>query len=293
MRFVKTLIAFLLGSAAVGMAFQAKSDVNHMMRMITHHSGWVMFLSNFFTIGFGFMYVVNIGALFYSLLGLPCIRGPIFRERERETTTCRLIQCCLGPCCATYQQAIVAVTLFNQIMLSYLYMGVCMTLGGLLCMCHGGNAVVSHFQGLLDTYHSRNSYQAGSFSPVNWLMNLNVEKYCDATRGMNESMYQLFMGCVLSVISQVLMIMVISEEKGRIEGTMADGVIREDGASRSRRKRGDYSDSSSSDSEGERDVSQLSYYKPASIAGAGRNYNVPGGYQAGGARSLPTTMLIT
>jgi len=277
-RLVKAIIAFLIGSASVGLAFQAKHDVNMMMRMITHHTGIVAFLSNFFTIGFGFMYIVNVGCVIYTLIGLSCIRNCIFRERQNETTKCRAIQCCLGPCCATYQQSMVAISLCIQVGLSYCYLLFGVFLGMLLGMCHGGNAVVSSFQGLLDTYHSRNSYQAGSFSPMNWLMNINVEKYCDATRGMDAAAMQCFTGCLLSVVSQTLMIMVISEEKGRIEGTMAEGDMLQ---ARSKRPRGkgdakrDYSDSESS-SESDNEPDPLARYRQQGPAYGGRNYKTAG-----------------
>jgi len=282
-RFVKTLIAFLIANVAVGLAFQAKRDFNNMMRMVTKHTGFILFFSNFFTFGFGFMYLVNLGCVLYSFLGLGCCRNAIFRERENETRRCRIIQCVLGPFCATYQQIAVFITLCIQIGLSYIYLSMGILLGFLLGMCKGGNAVVSSFQGFLDTFHSRNSYQAGSFSPMNWLMDLNVEKYCDATRGMNATVMQCFTGCLLSVLSQALMMSVISEEKGRIEGTMAEGQIVRDTSKKKKGKGGrdndSDSDSSSSSSEGARnEVDPLRQYRQQSNTG-GRNYKLPGGYQ--------------
>lgn len=262
-RLVKAIIAFLIGSFAVGLAFQAKRDVNDMMRMVTKHNGIVAFLSNLFTVGFGFMYIVNLGCIVYTLLGLSCIRNCIFRERVNETTKCRAIQCCLGPCCASYQQAMVCITLGIQIGLSYCYLMMGVFLGFLGGMCHGGDAVVTSLQGLLDTYHSRNSYQAGSFSPVNWLMNMNVQKYCDATRGMNEAAMQCFTGCLLTVVSQTIMLMVISEEKGRIEGTMADaGMMLVGEGARGQRPKGKRRGSNSSSSSSSSDSDEAAPYDP-------------------------------
>jgi len=278
-RFVKAVIAFMIGSVAVGLAFQAKHDVNNMMRMMTHHTGIVMFLSNMFTFGFAFMYLINVGAMIYTLLGLACFRNCIFRERQNETTKCRAIQCCLGPCCASYQQGMVAISLVLQVVLSYCYLMMGVFLGMLLGMCHGGHAVVSSFQGFLDEYHSRNSYQSGSFSPINFLMNLDVAKYCDATRGMNQAAMQCFMGCALSVVSQSLMLMVISEEKGRIEGTMADGAIVGIADKKKRRTSNSSSSSSSSSSDGETNIKDpLTQYRQHADLHAGRNYKVPGGF---------------
>jgi hypothetical protein len=287
-RLAKALLAFFIGSFAVALAFQAKRDVNDMMRMITKHTGIVAFLSNIFTIGFGFMYIVNVGCVLYTLLGLHCIRTCIFRERVNETTKCRVIQCCLGPCCATYQQAMVCVTLGIQIGLSYCYLLMGVFLGFLLGMCHGGHAVISSFQGLLDDYHARNSFQAGSFSPVNWLMGINVEKYCDATRGMDEAAMQCFTGCLLSVLSQSIMLMVISEEKGRIEGTMADAGMMLVGDStskqpRGKRRRGD-SSSSSSSSGSDSDNATKPYDPLAKYKHDAPKYPVYGSYP-GGART--------
>jgi len=278
-RFLKAIIAFVVGSAAVGLAFQAKHDVNNMMRMVTKHTGIVAFLSNLFTVGFGFMYIVNVGCVLYQLVGLACIRSCIFRERVNETNKCRAIQCCLGPCCATYQQAMVTISLCVQIGLSYCYLLFGVFLGFLLSMCHGGHSVISSFQGLLDTYHGRNSYQAGSFSPMNWLMNINVVKYCDATRGMNDAAMQCFTGCLLSVASQTLMLMVISEEKGRIEGTMADDMMKTTGSQKRPRGKRALDDSSSSSSESEGDANDpLRQYRQQSSNnyGGGRNYKLPG-----------------
>jgi hypothetical protein len=279
-RFVKTIIAFLIGSVAVGLAFQAKHDVNRMMRMVTKHSGIVAFLSNIFTAGFCFMYVVNIGCLLYSCMGLACIRNAVFRERVNETKWCRAIQLCLGPCCATYHQIMVAITLGVQVGLSYCYLLMGIFLGFLGGMCHGGNSVVSSFQGFLDDYHSRNSYQAGAFSPMNWFMDLDVAKYCDAARGLDAAAMQCFSGCALSVVSQVLMIMVISEEKGRIEGTMADAAMKAPSRGRKGKRRGNDPDSSSSSSDSDYSPDPLRQYN--SNAGAGRNYKLPGGYHPSG-----------
>jgi len=283
-RFVKTLIAFLIANVAVGLAFQAKRDVNNMMRMVTHHTGIVAFLSNFFTMGFAMMYIVNAGCVLYSFLGLSCIRNCIFRERRDETAKCRLIQMCLGPCCATYQQIMVWITLAIQIGLSYAYLLLGTVMGALVSLCHGGNAVVSSFQGFLDEYHSRSSFQAGAFSPMTYLMNMDVTKYCEATKGMDEAFSQCFTGCLLSVISQVLMIMVISEEKGRIEGTMADGALvgvsatKEGRKGRKGKRRNNVSSSSSSSSDSDVGTDPLRQYRAQGNVG-GRNYKLPGGYR--------------
>lgn len=297
-RFIKAVIAFILSSFAVGLAFQAKREFNDMMHMITKHTGVVAFLSNFFTCGFAFMYIVNVGAMVYTLLGLACIRNCIFRERVNQTTAvgrccpscvgnrCRIIQCVLGPCCATYQQAMVCISLCTQVLLSYAYLGMAILLNFLLGMCKGGNAVVTSFQGFLDKYHSYNSYQAGSFSPMNWLMNLDVEKYCDATRNTNSAAMQCFFGCILSVASQSLMLMVISEEKGRIEGTMADGDLTaiSDKPRGKRRGNSSSSSSSSSDSEPERSYHDpLKQYKDPHYNP--HNYKLPGGYNPGDVRT--------
>jgi len=109
-------------------------------------------------------------------------------------------------------------------------------------------------------------------------MNINVEKYCDATRGMDAAAMQCFTGCLLSVVSQTLMIMVISEEKGRIEGTMAEGDMLQ---ARSKRPRGkgdakrDYSDSESS-SESDNEPDPLARYRQQGPAYGGRNYKTAG-----------------
>lgn len=280
-RFVKTVIAFLIANVAVGLAFQAKKDFNMMMRMVTKHTGVVQLLSNGFTMGFSFMYIVNIGCVLYSLVGLACIRNLIFRQREVETSQCRIIQCVAGPFCATYQQIVVFLTLANQIMLSYIFIVMSISLGGLNLICQGGNSMISSLQGILDKMHgSGGSYQAGSMSPSSWFANLNVEKYCDATQGMNAAAMQCFTGCLLSVLSQALMIMVISEEKGRIEGTMAEGQLVKAQKKKKKRNSSD-SDSDSSSSSSGSDTPRAGQTKPLQQyrggSAAGRNYKLPGG----------------
>lgn len=286
-RFLKTLIAFLLASIACGLAFQAKHEVNIMMRMVTKRTGIVAFLSNGFTMSFGFMYIVNCGCVLYSLLGLSCIRYCIFRERENESAKCRAIQMCLGPCCATYHQIMVSISLGLQVGVSYFWLLFSVLLGTLLIFCKGGNTAISSLQGFFDEMHSRNSYQPGAFNPMNAFMNLNVNKYCMATRGMNHSVLQCFGGCILSVASQVLMVMVISEEKGRIEGTMAEGAIFDKTQKKkNKRRKGSSSSSSSSSSSddetpkakaGTREHDPLRQYVDKVPANGGRNYKLPGG----------------
>jgi len=286
---MKAILAFFLCSVATGLAFQAKHDVNVMMRQVTKHTGVAAFMSNAFTLTFTFMYLVNIGVTLYTCCGISCIREFIFRGRADETNKCRAIQCVLGPLCATYQQGAVWLTLALQIMVSYGYLMFAMMLWVFMSMCHSGNAVVSSFQGFLDTYHSRNLYQSGSFSPINWFMNLEVEKYCNATVDMNASVKQVFIGCLLSVCSQTLMLMVVSEEKGRIEGTMAEVAAASTGGEKKgkkgkRRRRGrDDSPSSSSSSSSDESTPRtdpLLNYKTASAPMAGRSYRLPGGYDA-------------
>merc|ERR1719352_1006479 len=115
----------------------------------------------------------------------------------------------------------------------------------------------------------------------NWFMNLDMQQYCRATRGMDDAAMQCFFGCLLSVASQALMLAVISEEKGRIEGTMAEGVFNRS----AKKKRGydddsDTSSTSSSDSEYESTpANPPMYYQERGHFGAkGPNYKLPGGY---------------
>jgi hypothetical protein len=247
-------------------------------------------MSNAFTLTFTFMYLVNIGTTIYTLLGISCIRECIFRQQENESNKCRAIQCILGPLCATYQQAVVWLSLALQIMVSYAYVMFSMMLWIFMSLCGSGNAVVNSFQGFLDTYHSRGGYQANSFSPVNWFMGLEMDKYCHASSELNASVKQVFIGCLLSVCSQTLMLMVVSEEKGRIEGTMAEmkpatGADKKGDKRRRRRREGSsydsQSDSSSSDDSTPRmRTDPLMQYKSASYPMAGRNYKLPGGYDA-------------
>lgn len=276
-RFVKTIIAFLIANVAVGLAFQAKKDFNMMMRAVTKHTSIVQLFSNGFTLGFSFMYIVNIGVVLYSLIGLACVRNLIFRERAVETRTCRIIQCVAGPFCATYQQIMVFLTLANQIMLSYIFICMSISLAGLNIVCQGGNDMISSLQGIFDKSAGSSSYSA---SPTSWFQSINVEKYCDATKGMNAAARQCFTGCLLSVLSQALMIMVVSEEKGRIEGTMAEGQRVKPSTKKKRNDSDSDSDSSSSSSSGS-DTPRAGQTKPLQQyrggSAAGRNYKLPGG----------------
>merc|ERR1719174_1229464 len=132
------------------------------MQQVTRHTGIVAFLSNAFTLSFTFMFLIDVGALLYTILGCGCIRYYIFRETDQESTKCRIIQCILGPCCATYHQIMVWLSLMFQICISYGYILFCCMLKFLIFLCKSGNTVVESFQGFIDTYHSRTSYQAGA-----------------------------------------------------------------------------------------------------------------------------------
>jgi len=275
-RFAKALVAFFVGSMAVGISFQAKHMVNEELRQVTKHSGLVSLFSNFYTFSFSIMYLVNAMCVIYSILGLACVREMIFREREKESKRCRIIQCCLGNCFATYSQFAVTSTLCLQVGLSYAYLLFSICLGILVGMCNGGNAVIRVFQELLDTFSQSGGATKG-WSPFNWFMNVDIEQYRLATHGMESAAMQCFVGCLLSVASQALMLIVISEEKGRIEGTMAEGAWNPSLKSKKRRTDDDDSDASStSSSDSDYEPSPVLYYQKRSQFGAkGPNYKLP------------------
>merc|ERR1719463_242167 len=133
----------------------------------------------------------------------------------------------------------VCTTLGVQIALSYGYLMFALILGFMVAICRGGNAVIRAFQGLID------AITAGHAN--GWFQHIDMNKYCDATKGMDTAAMQCFWGCLLSVVSQTIMLMVISEEKGRIEGTMAEGakgpMVQSKGKAKSKRR--EDSDSSS------------------------------------------------
>eukprot|EP00427_Karlodinium_veneficum_P007153 CAMPEP_0169091394 /NCGR_PEP_ID=MMETSP1015-20121227/16337_1 /TAXON_ID=342587 /ORGANISM="Karlodinium micrum, Strain CCMP2283" /LENGTH=111 /DNA_ID=CAMNT_0009151879 /DNA_START=651 /DNA_END=986 /DNA_ORIENTATION=- len=105
---------------------------------------------------------------------------------------------------------------------------------------------------------------------------------------MSSSVKQVFVGCLLSVCSQSLMLMVVSEEKGRIEGTLAEVTAGSQGGdpkrSKGKRRRGrddnDSPSSSSSSDDSTPRTNPLLNYKTASVPTAGRNYRLPGGFDA-------------
>lgn len=216
------------------------------------------------------------------MLGLSYFRYMIFRERENESTKCRAIQCLLGPCCAGYQQTMVWITLCIQIGVSYLYLSFAIFVSFLLIICRSGNAVIHAFQGVTTAiFH-------GGKSPTDpgWFMSLNMKKYCVATHGIDQAAMQCFWGCLLSVVSQVFMIMCVSEEKGRIEATMAEG----DFFTKSKKKGRKGSDSS--DSESDSDSSSSSDEdRPRNSRYGQQHRNQPGGgrnyMMAGGRNMLP------
>merc|ERR1711879_838089 len=83
-----------------------------------------------------------------------------------------------------------------------------------------------------------------------------------------------FVGCLLSVVSQVLMMSVISEEKGRIEGTLKEQDHDGDGVQDGHPHHDNDSSSSDSDYEPDPRKKSLRY-----AAGARVNPNMPGGFQ--------------
>jgi hypothetical protein len=286
-RFLKALIALFISSLATGIAFRARHKVNEDMRNVTKHMWLVGFLSHAFTLSFTFMYLVNWGVLMYSFLGCPCIRYWLFRERpsDEETPKWRFIQIMLGPCCATFWQVAVWLTLCIQLAVSYAYLVGSMLLWAVGSACRGGDAVIKAL------HHFMHKLKGEDLADV---AASNLSKWCEATHGIDDAAMQCFWGCLLSVVSQVLMIMIVSEEKGRIEGTMAEGVQTDPGListlneKRKRRKakanrRGDGSDSDSSSSgSSSSGASSRAKTRPlmpisSSNPSGGRNYKLPGG----------------
>lgn len=282
-RLLKASLAFLLSNVAVGLSFKAKYEVNQELSNVTSHSGIVRVLANIYTATFGIMYVVNIFCVIYTILGVGCIRECIFRERPDESSRCKKIQCCLGPACSTILQVLVWVTLMLQVMTSYGYLIVMVYLTFLLGICKAGHATVSSFQNLINAW--RNGRQP-AWSPLNMIMDVNMNKYCLATNAVKSASSKCFLGCILSVASQVLMIAVISEEKGRIAGTLGMG----EQGSESRVIKGvavkgskdDDSSSSGSDYEATPPAPDpLAKFRraggPSGVPAGGRNYKLPGG----------------
>lgn len=275
-RFTKGIIAFVIANFAVGIAFQAGDVFREEVSEALEHPGFVQFLSWTLTSSFVFMYVVDIICLVYSLTSTPCCREYLFRERETERLRIRALQICMGPCCSSGCQVMVWITILLQVGLSYVYLLSGIFLRFLVGICTGGDAVISSFQGLLDSFTKNWAYQDDPWSPLNWFMGMDIEKYCVATQGASTATLTCFTGCLLSVFSQVLMMSVISEEKGRIESTFEDTSyeVQED-SGRRRRKSEDEDESSSSDSDYEADPRKKS--QSLRIV----NPNLPQGYQPG------------
>jgi len=266
-RFIKVIVAFVIGSIAAGTSFQARDTVATEVGKVTSYKGTVAFLSNGITLSFILLYLVNIMCVLYSVIGLACVRRRLFGGSRKW----RGIRCCLGSfICGTFQQIMVCVTLAMQVGMSWCYLLCSIFLGILQRFCNAGGSVTNSFQGLLDNYHGQMSYQADAWSPINWFMNLNVEKYCLATEGVQDASYDCFWGCGLSVASQAIMLMAISEEKGHIQ---AQELSAQGDDLRNLRRDADDSHSSSSDSDLERDPRKKRHGRPD------RDWKQPKGYQ--------------
>jgi len=186
---------------------------------------------------------------------------------------------CIGPCCATILQTMLFFSLATQIGVSYLYLVVACVMAFLLSICHAGESFMSMFQGTVNEYNAEHP-EHNAWNPMNWFITLKMEEFCYGTRGLDEASKTCFWACVLTTISQVLMMIVISEEKGRIEATMNEdyGISNKVAV-----KKDDAEESSSSDSDYEADpLVKFKKKKNAPQArGGGRNYRLPGGYQPG------------
>lgn len=225
-RFFKAIVAVIIAHVAVSFAFQAKDVVDSQVASATGHEGTLNFAASSFTYSFIFMYIVDLMCLLYSCLGISCIRRPVFEDRDTGRVHLRPAQICLGPCCATFWQIMIWISFGLQISLSYAYLLMGIFLRFLVGICKSGDVVISSFQGFLDSFNDAQSYETGDqfWSPIDWFEDLNVQNYCVATEGMSTASLTCFVGCLLSVVSQVLMVAVISEEKGRIEGTMTEHI---------------------------------------------------------------------
>lgn len=280
-RIIKAFAAFALGTIATSMSFKAKHDVNIAMAQITTHTGVVRFLANFFTLSFGYMYLVNIKSLLYVLLGSSCFRECIWRPRAGQSVKCTLLQCVLGPCSATCLQIEVWLTLGLQLAVSYIYLLSGIALAFLLGVCRAGNATVRAMQKMIDENNADPNHS--QWSPTNWFMQLNVRKYCQATSGLDQAAKLCFAGCVLSVLSQVLFIMIISEEKGRIEATMAEDW---EGGKKVAVSLKDRAEESTSSSDSDYEADPLVKYQRGRRGNAARPYKVAGRPLRAGARTF-------
>lgn len=278
-RLVKAVSAFLLGNVAVGMSIRARNNLNQeLSEVIQDHMGIVRFVGTMYTSTFLCMWVVNVFCLLYSFLGTACIREKIWRERAGESNKERAIQLCVGPCCATVLQTALFATLALQIGVSYIYLLVACVMAFLNSICHAGERFISMFQGTVNEYNAGHPMH-DSWNPMNWFITLKMEQFCYGTRGLDEASKTCFWACVLTTVSQVLMMIVISEEKGRIEATMNEDY----GITQGKKvaPKNDDASSSSSDSDYEADPLVKFRKKRSPPRGAGRNYKLPGGYQPG------------
>lgn len=277
LRFLKAVAAFLIGNVAVGLSFKARNTLNAELSEVTTHMGVVRFVGTMYTTTFLSMYFVNVLCMIYACLGSGCIRDRIWSSKDDDTKKSEAIKLCVGPCCATILQLMLFSTLATQIGVSYIYLLIACLMTFLIGICKAGHRITTMFQSTVNEFDASHP-EHDSWNPMNWFITLKMEHFCRGTRGLNEAAMVCFWACVLTTVSQVLMLIVISEEKGRIEATM-----NEVGAGGSKKVAvGDDSDEGESSTDSDYEADPLVKYRKSnnkSQQPGGRNYKLPGGYQ--------------
>lgn len=240
-RFFKVCVAFVMGLVGMSMAFEAKEIVKAELKAVLQES-FAYQLSSSFTISGVFTVFVNIVAFMYCFIGIPCVHSCIFSKGWGDKK-CRYCQCCLGSSFfALFMQLATCATVISQVVFANGYLILDIALGFLNGFCRGGDTVIARFQALLDSYaeNMQSDYQEQKWSPVNWFVYVDVNTYCLATASLGDAAHKVFVGCSVAVISQLLMLMVVSEEKGRFAGHPVQDdhyEMREHSSSRRERRR--------------------------------------------------------
>jgi len=247
------LLAFPWGSAIsfigclVGFAFlkSGRQSVNEALEaMGSKTSGAMRMYSSGLLVSFIACFVVNIIALCVGFLGASKTREFIFGNQSASQAS-GLLQCfraLAGPWASKIIMALLTISTTVILIFSYLFMFVMLMLLFLSTTCASGDeamAALDEFINITNTevpgqpdlhrnWAGRIGRSIDSVSPV--------EEYCKIGANFGGPAINVFLGCVLMVVSQVAMMVSTSTEKERVAMEMSTCHRTADGMTKNRRE---------------------------------------------------------
>eukprot|EP00929_Paragymnodinium_shiwhaense_P020963 TRINITY_DN13805_c0_g1_i2.p1 TRINITY_DN13805_c0_g1~~TRINITY_DN13805_c0_g1_i2.p1 ORF type:complete len:201 (-),score=23.15 TRINITY_DN13805_c0_g1_i2:300-902(-) len=150
------------------------------------------------TISFTLTFFVNAAALGVGFMAAGKTRECIFGARsEGFPWLLSCAQCIMGSCFVRVMRVAIWVTYVMQLVLSYVFLALWVILMILSGVCSGGASVISSAQNLV-----QNMQDSDSSSSKELAADFDLDKYCGVASSLGSGGLYLFLGCIITVVSQ-------------------------------------------------------------------------------------------